>query len=66
MWYRGQADYEWRLVPRVARKPGFFMNELDMLMALQDRELVAQNQDLRGLPPLLTPLQPQPGGDAGE
>jgi hypothetical protein len=31
LWYRGHANYEWRLVPRVARKPGFFMNELDML-----------------------------------
>jgi hypothetical protein len=29
-------------------------------MALQDRELVAQDQDLGGLPHLRTPGQPQP------
>ena len=33
------------------------------LPPLQDGELVAQDQDLRGLPPLLTPGQPQPRGD---
>src|ERR1035438_5219820 len=32
------------------------------LMSLQDRELVAQDQDLGGLPRLLTLGQPQPGG----
>ncbi len=30
------------------------------LMALQDRELVAQEQDLAGLPRFVTPGQPQP------
>jgi hypothetical protein len=34
-----------------------------LLPALQNGELVAQDQDLRGLPHLLTPRQPQPGGD---
>jgi hypothetical protein len=33
------------------------------LPALQHAELVAQDQDLRGLPHLLTPRQPQPRGD---
>ena len=33
------------------------------LPALQHGELVAQDQDLRGLPHLLTPRQPQPRGD---
>jgi hypothetical protein len=33
------------------------------LPPLQDGELVAQDQDLRGLPRLLTPGQPQPRGD---
>ena len=33
------------------------------LPPLQDGELVAQDQDLRGLPRLLTPRQPQPRGD---
>ena len=32
-------------------------------LPLQDRELVAQDQDLGGLPRLLTPGQPQPRGD---
>src|SRR5450755_4016040 len=32
------------------------------MLSLQDRELVAQDQDLGGLPRLLTPGQPQPGG----
>ena len=32
------------------------------LPPLQDSELVAQDQDLRGLPCLLTPGQPQPHG----
>lgn len=32
------------------------------LPPLQDGELVAQDQDLGGLPGLLTPRQPQPGG----
>jgi hypothetical protein len=32
------------------------------LMALQDGDLVAQDQDLCGLPRLLTPGQPQPRG----
>jgi hypothetical protein len=32
------------------------------LPPLQDRELMAQDQDFRGLPGLLTPRQPQPGG----
>jgi hypothetical protein len=32
------------------------------LPPLQDRELVAQDQDLGGLPRLLTPGQPQPHG----
>jgi hypothetical protein len=31
-------------------------------MMLQDRELMAQDQDLGGLPRLLTPGQPQPCG----
>jgi hypothetical protein len=30
---------------------------------LQDGELMAQEQDFRGLPHLLTPRQPQPRGD---
>jgi len=33
------------------------------LPLLQDGELVAQEQNLRGLPRLLTPGQPQPQGD---
>jgi hypothetical protein len=33
------------------------------LPPLQDGELVAQEQNLRGLPRLLTPGQPQPQGD---
>ena len=33
------------------------------LPPLQDGELVAQDQDFRGLPPLHTPRQPQPRGD---
>jgi hypothetical protein len=33
------------------------------LPPLQDGELVAQEQNLRGLPRLLTPGQPQPRGD---
>jgi hypothetical protein len=33
------------------------------LPALQHADLVAQDQDLRGLPHLLTPRQPQPRGD---
>ena len=33
------------------------------LPPLQDRELMAQDQDFRGLPHLLTPRQPQPRGD---
>jgi len=32
------------------------------LLPLQDGELVAQDQDLGGLPRLLTPGQPQPRG----
>jgi hypothetical protein len=32
------------------------------LPPLQDRELVAQDQDLGGLPHLVTPGQPQPRG----
>jgi hypothetical protein len=32
------------------------------LLPLQDGELVAQEQDLGGLPRLLTPGQPQPSG----
>jgi hypothetical protein len=32
-------------------------------LALQDHELVAQDQDLGGLPRILTPGQPQPRGD---
>jgi hypothetical protein len=32
------------------------------LLAFQDRELVPQDQDLCGLPRLLTPGQPQPRG----
>jgi hypothetical protein len=32
------------------------------LLPLQDGELVAQEQDLGGLPRLLTPGQPQPRG----
>jgi hypothetical protein len=31
-------------------------------MALQDRELVAQDQDICGLPRILMPGQPQPRG----
>jgi hypothetical protein len=34
------------------------------LPPLQDRELVAQDQDLCGLPCLLTPGQPQPRGQS--
>jgi len=32
------------------------------LLSFQDGELVAQEQDLCGLPRFLTPGQPQPGG----
>jgi hypothetical protein len=35
-------------------------------MALQDGELVAQDQDLSGLPRLLTTGQPQPPGNPGD
>jgi hypothetical protein len=31
LWYRGQANYQWGLQPRVARNRGFITNELDML-----------------------------------
>lgn len=31
LWYRGQANYAWGLVPRVARNRGFFVGERDML-----------------------------------
>ena len=41
--------------PRAARLP-----------PLQDGELMAQDQDLRGLPRMLTLGQPQPRGDARE
>jgi hypothetical protein len=34
------------------------------LPPLQDGDLVAQDQDFCGLPPLLTPRQPQPRGDS--
>jgi hypothetical protein len=33
---------------------------------LQDGELMAQDQDLRGLPRILTPGQPQPRSDMGD
>ena len=35
-------------------------------LALQDHELVAQDQDLGGLPRILTPGQPQPRGGPGD
>jgi hypothetical protein len=30
-WYRGQADYDWDLKPRVARNRGYLKGEVDML-----------------------------------
>jgi hypothetical protein len=55
-WYHAeQGRYECPVRPvqlRAARSP-----------PPQDGELVAQEQDLRGLPRLLTPGQPQPRGD---
>ena len=55
-WYHaGQGCYEcavWPVQLRAARVP-----------PLQDGELMAQDQDLRGLPRLLTTGQPQPRGD---